>query len=74
MKRDLWPKLVRDLRRERNLSVRRLADLANINRSTLTRFEAGGGNIRVDYLEAIFAVFGYELDAVLATPSRKRAA
>jgi transcriptional regulator with XRE-family HTH domain len=59
-----WGKLVRDIRAERCLSQRQLADGAKVNRSTLRRIEEGTFNHHgnMETMERLFHFMGYEMD------------
>lgn len=59
-----WPNLIRDLLRERGMSVRELCTISGTNRAYLTRFFKGQSSLRINRLEAILGVLGYELDAI----------
>lgn len=55
---------ISSLRKERNLSIRELAELAGVNKSTIVNLEAGRFDARLDTLQQIGHVFGKEIDFV----------
>jgi transcriptional regulator with XRE-family HTH domain len=57
-----WGDEVRRIRKEQGLSQRGLAKMAQINRSSLRRFEANSDNGTLSLLERIANVLGYEID------------
>ena len=57
-----WPKLVRDLQIEHEASERQIAHQAKLPRSTLRLFFAGMAALDMEQMEAVLALFGYELD------------
>lgn len=63
-----WGKIVRDIREERGISQRALADLAQVNRSSLRRIEEGKTDGQMETVERILGVLGYELEAHLVRP------
>ncbi|HET7676020.1 MAG TPA: helix-turn-helix domain-containing protein [Gammaproteobacteria bacterium] len=56
------------LRKRRNLSQQRLAELANIPRSTITNIESGGGNPLLSNLGKLSAALGVGIEELLAPP------
>jgi len=61
----MWANLISDLRKEKGLSERELADLSHVNRGSLRRFLSGKSQFRIDQLENVLGVLGYEVDAVI---------
>lgn len=61
---NFWGSLVHQLRAERRLSQRRLADEARVNRSTLRRLEEGTARGDIDVIERLLSKMGYELEAL----------
>lgn len=61
-----WGAEIRRLRLAHNLSQRRLADLAGVDRASLVRFECGKSRGNLDLVEKLVAVLGYEIDLVWA--------
>lgn len=55
---------VRELRQEKGLSMRVLAELSGLNKSTIERLENGKFDARIDTLEKLEKVFGKKLDFV----------
>ena len=58
---NFWSKDLGELRREKGLSQRQLAELAKVNRTTLRAIEDGTSPIPIDVYERLLAVLGYEL-------------
>ncbi len=61
---NFWGALVHQLRDEKRLSQRRLADEARVNRSTLRRIEEGTARGDIDVIERLLSNLGYELEAL----------
>lgn len=59
-----WRNLIRELMDERGMSFRELGRLTGISRKSLSWFLSGRAPMKMDRLETLLAVFGYELDAV----------
>lgn len=59
-----WGVLILQLREERGLSQRKLADAASVNRSTLRRIEEGTARGDIDVIERLLGYMGYELEAL----------
>ena len=57
-----WAKIVDDIRRDKGVSQRQLARASGLGRSTIRRILVYGGTPRVDDLDRILNVLGYELD------------
>ena len=55
---------ISSLRKERNLSIRELAKLAGVNKSTIVNLEAGRFDARLDTLQSIANALGKEVDFV----------
>lgn len=55
---------IRYLRQEKGISVRELADLADVNKSTIVNLEAGRFDARLDTLQSIANALGKEVDFV----------
>lgn len=64
----VWGRIIRDIREERGISQRALAQLAGINRSSLRRIEHGVTGGQIDLIERMLSVLGYELEAHLVAP------
>jgi transcriptional regulator with XRE-family HTH domain len=64
MARSFWGQLILQLRTERGLTQRDLSAMARVARSTLVSIEIGRVPGRIDAIEKLLAVFGYELDAI----------
>lgn len=63
MASNFWGTLIRDLRTERGLSQRKLAELAGVNRKTLRAIENGTTAGDIELIEKLLDFFGYELEA-----------
>lgn len=63
MANNFWGSLIRDLRNEANLSQRKLAEQAGVNRKTLRALENGTTSGEIDLIEKLLDFFGYELEA-----------
>ncbi len=61
---DFWRNLIRELMAEHAMSFRELGRLTRIGRKTISHFLSGRTVMKMDRLETILAVFGYELDAI----------
>jgi transcriptional regulator with XRE-family HTH domain len=61
---NFWGNLIHDLRDERHLSQRKLAEEAQVNRSTLRRIEEGTARGDIDVIERLLSNMGYELEAL----------
>ena len=61
-RRTNWGLEIRKIRKERGLSQRMLAKLANINRSSLRRIEAGLTEGKIGLIECLADALGYDLD------------
>tara|TARA_R110000824_G_scaffold33516_2_gene107311 strand:- start:55 stop:345 length:291 start_codon:yes stop_codon:yes gene_type:complete len=61
-----WGKIIRDLRRERRLSIEKLAALSKVSKNTIGSLELNGQkrNCSVGILERVLAILGHELDAI----------
>jgi transcriptional regulator with XRE-family HTH domain len=59
-----WSIEIKRLRLAQNLSQRRLARLAGVDRASLVRFELGRSRGNLELVEKLVAVLGYELDMV----------
>ena len=55
---------IKDLRKEKNMSIRELAEQAGVNKSTIVNLEAGRFDARLDTLQQIASVFGKEINFV----------
>ena len=60
-----WGKLLREMRQEKNLSIKDLGQMCGVNASTISSIENGKRGPGVDTLEKILFSLGYELDAVI---------
>ncbi len=58
------------LRRRRDLSQEKLAELAQIPRSTITHMESGGGNPSLTNLCKLAAALGVNIETLLSRPRR----
>lgn len=70
--RNLWGKLIQDLRAENRISQRQLAVKAKVNRSTLRRIEDGEARGDIDIIERLLNYLGYELEAILSESIQDR--
>ena len=61
---NFWGKLIQELRDERGLSQRKLADASHVNRSTLRRIEDGTARGDIDVIERLLSHMDYELEAM----------
>ena len=61
---NFWGELIHQLRDERRLSQRRLADESKVNRSTLRRIEEGTARGDIAVIERLLSNMGYELEAL----------
>jgi transcriptional regulator with XRE-family HTH domain len=59
---------LRELRAERGLTLRQVAQRASIDISTLSRLEAGKRRLALDHLPALAAALGVSADEVLGSP------
>lgn len=57
-----WGAEIKRLREAQNLSQRRLASLAGVDRASLARFELGRSRGNLELVEKLVAVLGYEID------------
>lgn len=55
---------IRELREARGLSIRALAELSGLNKSTIMNLEAGRFDARLDTLGQIAGVFNMKIDFV----------
>jgi transcriptional regulator with XRE-family HTH domain len=62
---------LRDLRTERGLSQREVAELAGMATSTLSRLESGARRLAIDHLRPLAGALGVEVGELLA-PARSR--
>lgn len=60
---------LRELRTERGLTLRQVADGANIDLSTLSRLEAGKRRLALDHIPALAAALGVSADQLLGSAS-----
>lgn len=65
-----WGAEFRRLREAQNLSQRRLANLAGVDRASLVRFEHGRSRGNLELVEKLAAVLGYEIDMVWVSLDR----
>lgn len=70
--RNLWGRLIQDLRAENRISQRQLAVKAKVNRSTLRRIEDGEARGDIDIIERLLNYLGYELEAILSESVQDR--
>jgi DNA-binding XRE family transcriptional regulator len=54
--------VLRDIRREQNMTKRQLAELSGLHRNTLRRMESGKYTSGVDKIERVAHALGYELE------------
>ena len=59
---------LRELRTERGLTLRQVAERASIDISTLSRLEAGKRRLALDHLPALAAALGVSADELLGSP------
>ena len=64
---------LRELRTERGLTLRQVADRANIDLSTLSRLESGKRRLALDHVPALAAALGVSTDELLRPRSATRA-
>jgi|GEM_PF-4786626 len=57
-----WGGEIRKLRADQNMSQRRLAKLAGVDRASLRRFEEGASRGNIDLVERLVEVLGYEFE------------
>lgn len=55
---------IKNLRKEKNISIRELAEMAGVNKSTIVNLEAGRFDARLDTLQSIANALGKEVDFV----------
>lgn len=58
-----WSRVLFDIMREHRVSVREMARLSGLSRTTIRRAISGETSLRIDDLELCLALFGLELDA-----------
>ena len=61
---NFWGQTIRDLRVEKKISQRQLAEDTKVNRATLRKIEEGLTPGDIDSISRLLEYFGYELDAV----------
>ena len=61
---------LRELRTERGMTLREVADRANIDLSTLSRLESGKRRLALDHVPALAAALGVSTDELLQTAQR----
>jgi transcriptional regulator with XRE-family HTH domain len=61
---NFWGVLIHELREERKISQRRLADATDVNRATLRRIEEGTTRGDIDVIERLLNFMDYELEAM----------
>ena len=61
---------LRELRTERGMTLREVADRANIDLSTLSRLESGKRRLALDHVPALAAALGVSTDELLQTTQR----
>ncbi len=65
---------LRELRTERGLTLREVADRANLDISTLSRLESGKRRLALDHIASLATALGVSADELLAhRPGRTRA-
>lgn len=70
---NFWGDLIKSLREEQNVSQRKLAHLAKVNRSTLRHIEDGDTSADIDVLERCLNALGHEIDVFTSeTPRTKQ--
>lgn len=57
-----WGAEIKKLRAGQNMSQRKLAKLAGVDRASLRRFEEGDSRGNIDLVERLAEVLGYELE------------
>lgn len=60
-----WGRLVQEIRQERNISIKRLSQLADVCESTAGRLERNMQRPTIQTLEKILFALGYELEAMI---------
>lgn len=61
---NFWGELVRSIRTESGVSLRRLSALTDIPRAKIARIEDGGTPADIRMVEKMLVVMGYELEAL----------
>lgn len=57
-----WYQIIEDIRSEKGISQREMARLAGVSRATFRHSNGPGGALRIDAVDRILNVLGYELD------------
>ena len=58
-------KRIRDLREDKDLSQKKLAEILNISQSTYSRFESGYLDVPSEVLIALSSLYGVSVDYIL---------
>lgn len=65
-----WYQIIEDIRREKGISQREMARLAGVSRGTFRHSNGPGSALRIDAVDRILSVLGYELDVHPVEQSR----
>jgi len=60
-----WGNLIREIRKEKNISITQLSELAGVARTTIGSIERSSCNTTVQVLEKILFALDYELEAMV---------
>jgi|TARA_R110000787_G_scaffold25275_2_gene71075 transcriptional regulator with XRE-family HTH domain len=63
-----WGKIVREIRREKDISIKQLGRLSDVGENTVGNIERRSQNCSVQILEKILSPLGYELEAMAIDP------
>tara|TARA_R100001086_G_C11814363_1_gene252432 strand:+ start:904 stop:1194 length:291 start_codon:yes stop_codon:yes gene_type:complete len=60
-----WGNLIREIRKEKNISMKQLSELSGVAATTIGGVERKGHNTSVQVLEKLLFALGYELEAMV---------
>ena len=60
-----WGNLIREIRKEKGISIKQLSELAGVATTTISGIERKGHNTSIQVLEKILFALGYELEAMV---------
>ena len=60
-----WGRLIREIRKEKGISIKQLSELAGVAATTIGGIERNGYNTSIQVLEKILFALGYELEAMV---------
>ena len=63
-----WGRVVREIRREQNISIKQLGRISGVGENTIGNIERRSQNCSVQVLEKILSSLGYELEAMTIDP------